>query len=176
MMKKSVLWGAVAAIGLLGATSGQALAKSVCYQFGSANDFVRLDVKFHSFLTTLRERRKFDTSLQSTYSVHGSFNIGPETLPLEGTITVGPGVGAQLALTNWAVLARVEGQTTRSVSQWECVSEDATWRPERWGCQVVDILTDQGITLSSPFALEQVDPLQNAGCGTFGLPPDPTLP
>jgi hypothetical protein len=111
-MRKNTLVAGLA-LALLGATSGQAFAdqrddndrerrhsESVCYDFFDVN-IIRLDVKFHSLLTTREEKQKFDHPIQKAYSAHEKA-VAPfagVTAAVTGTVDVAQGVGARMGLT-----------------------------------------------------------------------------
>jgi hypothetical protein len=173
-MPKTVLAAGVA-LSLLGAFSGQVLADSVCYS-SDGGAHIRLDVKFHSHLTGLREKRIFNHPVQRTYSVHGwagATDIIPFVFAATGTVVVAQGVGARMSLTVPAVLDGFE------TAFYDCdteVGEDSA-TPEEWSCLVLSVQAGPPTAGRVPATglvtlqvLTRLDPLAERGCGAFATP------
>jgi hypothetical protein len=172
-MQKTAL-GAGIALSLLGAISGQALARSVCYSFGMVSgDHIRLDVKFHSALTGLREKRMFDHPIQRTYSVHGwagANDLVPFVYAATGTVVVAQGVGAKMSLTVPFVADRFQ------TDFYDCDSNEDSPTPKEWSCLIQSVRAGPptagevpAIGLVALKDLTRVDPLAERECGAFSL-------
>jgi hypothetical protein len=167
---KSAFIGGVA-VAVLGATCGEALAKSVCYQTGRDVDgFLRLDVRRHGVLTSSRERRTFDSPVQTTYSVQGtsiSQNAAPPAppvvAPISGTVTVARGTGS---IADFTV---PELFVSSSVAFTNCWSDDASATPETWQCRILILFPTEAFGPESA-TLTRVDPLDEPLCSAFTLP------
>jgi hypothetical protein len=169
IMRKNALVAGLA-LALLGATSGQALAErshseSVCYDFFGFN-IIRLDVKFHSFLTTHKEKRKFGHPIQKAYSAHGKAvepNL-PLTVAVTGTVDVAQGVGARMGLTFPSHFENFD-----ELDALDCTSEEASATPAEWTCLFLFI--EQAGTIGPvPVTLNRLDPLEDERCSIFTLP------
>jgi hypothetical protein len=156
------------ALALLSATSGQALAQrshseSVCYDFFGIN-IIRLDVKFHSFLTTSKEKRKFGHPVQKAYSAHGKV-VQPDVVnvPVTGTVDVAQGVGARMGLTFPTLFVFGE------LDALDCTSDEASATPAEWTCLFL-FIDEAGTTGPEPVTLNRLDPLEDERCSIFTLP------
>jgi hypothetical protein len=161
------------ALSLLGATSGQALAErsaetshseSVCYDFFDVN-IIRLDVKFHSLLTTREEKQKFDHPIQKAYSAHGKA-VAPfagVTAAVTGTVDVAQGVGARMGLTFPTLFLFNEFDAL------DCTSDEASATPAEWTCQFL-FLEEVETFGPDPVTLNRLDPLEDERCSIFTLP------
>ena len=167
-MRKGLILGGFAFVLL---SAGTALAQSVCYQVGAADDktVIRWDVEPQSRLSSPAEQRRFGNPVMTTYRTHGVFitKFVPDAgvVPLHGTITVADGVGATNASHAPGLFAAGQFMSL------ECVSEQASPVPFNWSCRLfsVDIAT-KDLLEPSDFELTRLNPLQEPLCSTFDLP------
>lgn len=173
-MRRGLLLGGV---GLAMLTAGPALAKSVCYELVDVDGgdplqtAVRWDVDPNGRLTSSSE-----AVAMNTYTVHGNFVsdlVAPPvfTLPVQGTITVGHGVGARGGFHSPALIAG---------NQWmalECETEEDSATPESWFCRILIYDVPSNAFLEpQDFDLVKVDPREFELCGKFGEIPTPPPP
>lgn len=152
--------------------SSQVSAKSVCYENSVTNGtaFLRLDVGYHSKLTTRHESKKFGDGhpVQKTYSVQGSsvedFIDVSVIGTVDGTVVVAKGNGARMGITNhhFSII------TGYGQSNFACISDEVSATPEKWQCEGIAIGPGGAISLDS-LRLTRVDPLDNPLCSEFNL-------
>ena len=115
--------------------------RSACYQWSAfPNERLRLDVKFHSRLTGLREKKEFGHPLQSAYSVHGK-HVGPcgfdTMVATTGTVVSTRDAGQHMGLDSHA--SRGDGvlfgnDFCRSIT-FDCTTDEDSPTPQTWSCQ-----------------------------------------
>jgi hypothetical protein len=172
-MGKRALSAAVV-VAMLSAASGQALAASVCYEAVGFDAFLRLDVRFHSVLTTARERLEFGHPIQIAHSAHGKIVFSELVLEtIHGTVTVAQGVGARSGFT--LPLLFPQDQDPQFVSI-DCYSEEASATPEAWECKAFVLTSSTGAVTIVPDTFVRVDPLERERCSFFELPEDVSQP
>ena len=152
-MRKAALLSA-AAIGLLCAASGQAVAQNICYEDTEDGTIaVRLYVRTHGPLTPAAERTQFGHPVQTVYSIHGKvvWHVDPAD---PAGIAMAPALGT-------AIVANGEGTRVLfsfAIASFECSSEQSSGVPESLLCS-----KGQDLVL--------VDPLDQPLCGYFQLVP-----
>lgn len=173
MWKSDVLVGFATAI--IAVPTGHLLAKSVCYEktpsVGVPADVFRIDVKYHSTLTTRREHREFGDAhpRQTTYSAQGKsvyddLGVGYILGTLDGSITVAKGSGARMGLQN----AEVNDYVGFQLSSYGCRSDEASATPETWSCEGFSMVGG-AVPASESLTLTRVNPLENHHCSWFSL-------
>jgi hypothetical protein len=106
----------------------------VCYIAEGFIDVLKLNIKFHSDLSTRKEEQKFGHPEQDAFSVHGKDvdACGFDTLAnLEGTVVVAtePDVGSHLGLH----IKLVRPDVCKPVTL-DCTSPESSSAPPSWEC------------------------------------------
>jgi hypothetical protein len=173
MARKAIAAGVMVA--MLTAPIGPVLAKSVCYgvkDIDQGTPLLRIDVSYHSKLTTSKEARKWGelNPVQKTYSAHGLSILWDQYSDyymgtLDGSVTVAQRVGARMGLT----YAGNSGDpySTDRIVQYACVSDEASATPETWDCNTFELTAPNSSW--TPVELERVDPLAIGLCSVFSL-------
>ena len=145
------------------------LLQSACYQWSAfPNERLRLDVKFHSRLTTFKEKKLFGHPVQTAYSVHGK-HVGPcgfnTMVASTGTIVSTPDAGQHLGLDSHA--SRGDGNFfgndfCRSIT-FDCTTDEDSPIPNLWSCQS----RNEFDVYHGNSTLRRVDPNQDRRCSIF---------
>lgn len=178
--------------------------QSVCYHVYHGDfqtfTYIRLNVKKHSPLTTLKEKFKLKHPIQTTYSAIGKkvsdspiFAEGAnEIRPTEfvqisttnGSVIATKGHGSRMGLTNIDNLNFITSNTSEdsirttfggNIEFLECASKESSATPKRWElCSSVNIR--QSVGAQETFApgdinLRRVDPLKHPLCSSFSAFP-----
>ena len=156
--------------------------QTVCYKasFTPSDQYLRLNVKKHSRLTTRKEVKESHHPIQTTYTAIGKYIRSGGVLrdtalmhSAEGSVVVGNGGGARLAFTVKFGL----NQKSPVVWHLECGTPESSPTPKLWsGCTGLSLSKvppeeGSGITPIRVFRFLRVDPLEHKLCGFFeGMP------